>query len=154
MPIPYGVRLAGEARRLGQGKPGIVDGLLAAIALRTGATIATRNLGDFKAMGVPCQNPLDSRLQPLIRAIGRRCSPVWWSLLFYADRQRQIVAWLVVSGFTPAGLAWRLLPRVRSARGGSRRQRQRPYNGLEAATACLRFDHGEKHCSGAVHMRR
>jgi len=53
-------RVAGEARRQGQGKPGIVDGLLAAVALRTGATIATRNLTDFKAMGVPCENPLES----------------------------------------------------------------------------------------------
>jgi predicted nucleic acid-binding protein len=51
--------LAGEARRSGKGKPGLVDGLLAALALRTGATVATRNLTDFKAMGCPCENPLD-----------------------------------------------------------------------------------------------
>ena len=50
-------RLAGEARRSGA-KTGLVDGLLAAIALRTGATIATRNLADFKAIGVACENPL------------------------------------------------------------------------------------------------
>ena len=51
-------RIAGEARRLGKGKPSAVDGLLAAIALRTGATVATRNETDFKAMGCPCRNPL------------------------------------------------------------------------------------------------
>lgn len=51
-------RIAGEARRLGKGKPSVVDGLLAAIALRTGATVATRNESDFKAMGCPCANPL------------------------------------------------------------------------------------------------
>lgn len=51
-------RLAGEARRKGKGKPGLVDGLLAAIAIRTGATVATQNLTDFKAMGCPCKNPL------------------------------------------------------------------------------------------------
>lgn len=51
--------LTGEARRLGKGKPGLVDGLLAAIALRTGAKVATRNIADFKAMGCPCENPLE-----------------------------------------------------------------------------------------------
>jgi predicted nucleic acid-binding protein len=51
-------RLAGEARRLGKGKPSVVDGLLAAIALRKGATVATQNETDFKAMGCPCANPL------------------------------------------------------------------------------------------------
>jgi predicted nucleic acid-binding protein len=51
--------LAGEARRLGKGKPGLVDGLVAALALRTGAKVATRNLTDFKAMGCPCDNPLE-----------------------------------------------------------------------------------------------
>jgi predicted nucleic acid-binding protein len=49
--------VAGEARRLGKGKPGLVDGLVAALALRTGATVATRNLTDFRAMGCPCKNP-------------------------------------------------------------------------------------------------
>ncbi len=53
-------RLAGEARRTGQGAPSLVDGLLAAIALRTGATVATRNENDFMAMGCPCANPLKS----------------------------------------------------------------------------------------------
>ncbi len=53
-----GAALAGEARRLSKGKPSLVDGLLAAIALRTGAKVATRNIGDFKAMGCPCENPL------------------------------------------------------------------------------------------------
>ncbi|MBM3883426.1 MAG: type II toxin-antitoxin system VapC family toxin [Verrucomicrobia bacterium] len=53
-------QVAGEARRLGKGKPSVVDGLLAAIALRTGATVATRNESDFKAMGCPCANPLAS----------------------------------------------------------------------------------------------
>jgi len=52
--------LAGEARRLGKGKPGLVDGLLAALALRTGARVATRNIPDFRAMGCPCENPLDT----------------------------------------------------------------------------------------------
>ena len=52
--------LAGESRRLGKGKPGLVDGLLAAIALRTGAKVATRNIADFKAMGCPCENPLEN----------------------------------------------------------------------------------------------
>ena len=51
-------RIAGEARRLGRGKRSVVDGLLAAIALRTGATVATRNEMDFKAMGCPCADPL------------------------------------------------------------------------------------------------
>ena len=49
--------LAGEARRLGKGKPGLVDGLLAAIALRTGAKVATRNIADF-LMGFHTDNPL------------------------------------------------------------------------------------------------
>ena len=52
-------QLAGEARRLGRGKPSLPDALLAAIALRTGATVATRNLADFKALGCPCKNPLE-----------------------------------------------------------------------------------------------
>jgi len=51
-------RMAGEARRQGKGAPGVVDGLLAAIAIRTGATVATRNETDFKAMSCPCSNPL------------------------------------------------------------------------------------------------
>ncbi len=38
--------------------PSVVDGLLAAIAIRTGATVATRNETDFKAIGCPCANPL------------------------------------------------------------------------------------------------
>lgn len=61
-PADYGraAALAGEARRLGKGKPGLVDGLLAAIALRTGAKIATRDITDFKAMGCPCENPLET----------------------------------------------------------------------------------------------
>lgn len=50
-------RLVGEARRTGS-KTSLVDGLLAAIAIRTGATIATRNVKDFKAVGVACQDPL------------------------------------------------------------------------------------------------
>jgi predicted nucleic acid-binding protein len=59
-PLDYAkaAALAGEARREGKGKPSLVDGLLAAIALRTGATVATRNITDFKAMGCPCKNPL------------------------------------------------------------------------------------------------
>jgi predicted nucleic acid-binding protein len=50
--------LAGEARRGGKGKPGLIDGLIAAIAIRTGATVATQNIRDFDAMGCPCGNPL------------------------------------------------------------------------------------------------
>ena len=57
---PKAAMLAGEARRLGKGKPGLVDGLLAAIALRMGAKVATRNLTDFNAMGCQCENPLES----------------------------------------------------------------------------------------------
>jgi predicted nucleic acid-binding protein len=49
--------LAGEARRNGKGKPSLIDGLIAALALRTGAKVATRNVTDFKAMGCPCENP-------------------------------------------------------------------------------------------------
>jgi predicted nucleic acid-binding protein len=51
-------RMAGEARRQGKGSPSVVDGLLAAIAIRTGATVATRNETDFRAMGCPCAYPL------------------------------------------------------------------------------------------------
>jgi predicted nucleic acid-binding protein len=51
-------RMAGEARRLGRGKPSLADGLLGAIALRTGAVVATQNLKDFEAMGIPSENPL------------------------------------------------------------------------------------------------
>ena len=60
-PLDYetAARLAGEARRLNKGKPSIPDALLAAIAIRTGATVATRNLKDFDAMGCPCKNPLE-----------------------------------------------------------------------------------------------
>jgi predicted nucleic acid-binding protein len=50
--------LAGEARRLGKGKPSLIDGLIAALALRTGAKVATRNVNDFKALGCSCENPL------------------------------------------------------------------------------------------------
>src|SRR5690348_15442169 len=41
-PLDYikAATLAGEARRLGKGKPGLIDGLLAALALRTGAKVA------------------------------------------------------------------------------------------------------------------
>jgi predicted nucleic acid-binding protein len=50
--------LAGNARRGAKGKPGLIDGLIAAIAIRTGATVATQNTKDFTAMGCPCANPL------------------------------------------------------------------------------------------------
>lgn len=53
-----GAMLAGEARRGGRGSPSLIDGLIAAIAIRTGATVATRNTTDFAAMGCPCANPL------------------------------------------------------------------------------------------------
>jgi hypothetical protein len=52
-------RMAGEARRTGKGTPSLADGLIAAIALRAGAAVATRNTKDFKAMGCPCVNPLE-----------------------------------------------------------------------------------------------
>jgi predicted nucleic acid-binding protein len=55
-------RMAGDARRQGKGSPSVVDGLLAAIAIRTGATVATRNENDFSAMGCPCANPLTQHI--------------------------------------------------------------------------------------------
>lgn len=51
-------RLAGEVWRTTQHQPSLVDALLAAIALRTGATVAMRNLKDFEAMGCPCADVL------------------------------------------------------------------------------------------------
>jgi len=54
-------KLAGKARRGGQGKPGLIDGLIAAIAIRTGATVARQNTKDFEAMGCRCDNPLVKR---------------------------------------------------------------------------------------------
>jgi predicted nucleic acid-binding protein len=51
--------LVGDAWRSGKGAPDLMDGLVAAIAFRTGATVATRNVKDFKAMGCPCENPLE-----------------------------------------------------------------------------------------------
>ncbi|MGH7989203.1 MAG: type II toxin-antitoxin system VapC family toxin [Limisphaerales bacterium] len=54
-----GAQMAGDARRAQKGSPSLVDSLIAAIALRTVATVATRNVKDFKAMGCPCENPLD-----------------------------------------------------------------------------------------------
>lgn len=56
-------RLVGEARRLGRGRPSLVDGLLAAVAQRTQAVVATQNLTDFRAMGCPCANPLQPQAQ-------------------------------------------------------------------------------------------
>ena len=53
-------RLADEARRNGLGQPSLPDALLAAMAIRAGATVATRNLKDFKAMGGDCANPLET----------------------------------------------------------------------------------------------
>jgi len=50
--------MAGEARRQGNGAPSVVGALLAAIAIRAMATMATRNESDFKAMGYPRANPL------------------------------------------------------------------------------------------------
>jgi toxin FitB len=55
-----GARMAGEARRTGKGTPSLADGLIGAIALRAGASVATRNTKDFKAMGCPCANPLEA----------------------------------------------------------------------------------------------
>jgi predicted nucleic acid-binding protein len=57
---PKAATLAGEARRLGRGKPSLIDGLIAVLAMRTGAKVATRNVTDFKAMGCQCENPLRS----------------------------------------------------------------------------------------------
>ncbi|MCX6917111.1 MAG: PIN domain-containing protein [Verrucomicrobia bacterium] len=59
-----GARLAGEARRSSRGNPSLVDGLLAAIALRHGAKVATKNLKDFQAMNCPCENPLEPARHP------------------------------------------------------------------------------------------
>jgi predicted nucleic acid-binding protein len=56
--------LAGEARRLGKGKPGLIDGLIAALALRTGAKVATRNVADFLGMGCKSENPLAGPMRP------------------------------------------------------------------------------------------
>jgi toxin FitB len=50
-------RLSAEARRRGRGHPSLIDGLIAATAIRLGATVATRNLKDFEAMGVECADP-------------------------------------------------------------------------------------------------
>lgn len=50
--------LAGAARRASEGSPGLVDGLIAALALRTSAMVATRNIRDSNAMNCPCFNPL------------------------------------------------------------------------------------------------
>jgi predicted nucleic acid-binding protein len=44
--------LAGDARRSGKGKPGLMDGLIAAIAIRTGATVATQNTKRLRRDGV------------------------------------------------------------------------------------------------------
>ena len=56
----HAARLAGEAWKRGQGKPDLMDALIAVIAIRTGATVATRNLKDFKPMGCACENPLEN----------------------------------------------------------------------------------------------
>jgi predicted nucleic acid-binding protein len=56
--------LAGDARRDGKGKPGLVDGLIAAIAIRIGAKVATRNVKDFEAMGCPCADPFKIEIAP------------------------------------------------------------------------------------------
>jgi toxin FitB len=53
--LVYG-RLMAAARR--QGRPARVgDGEIAAVAIRHGFAIATRNTGDFAAFGVPLLNP-------------------------------------------------------------------------------------------------
>ena len=38
--------------------PSLADGILATTALRLGASVATRNLKDFEAMSVDCEDPL------------------------------------------------------------------------------------------------
>lgn len=53
-------RLAGEAWRQTNFRPSLIDGLLAAIALRKNAVVATRNVKGFEAMGCPCRNPLEN----------------------------------------------------------------------------------------------
>jgi predicted nucleic acid-binding protein len=57
-------RMAGEARRLGRGKPSLADALLGAIALRLGAVVATQNLKDFAAIGIVAENPLANNTEP------------------------------------------------------------------------------------------
>jgi predicted nucleic acid-binding protein len=47
-----------KARRLGKGSPGFVGGLLAALALRTGAKVATQNVKNLTAMGCLWENSL------------------------------------------------------------------------------------------------
>ncbi len=51
--------LAGEARRRGK-QVGVVDGLLAATAIRHGLAVVTRNVDDFVPTGVRVVNPWDS----------------------------------------------------------------------------------------------
>jgi predicted nucleic acid-binding protein len=65
--------LAGRARRSGRGSPGLVDGLIAALALRTSATVATRNTRDLAAMNCPCFNPLATKPWAIWRS--RFCGP-------------------------------------------------------------------------------
>ncbi len=46
----------GEGDRTGRPKP-MADAQIAAVALRNGLTLATRNIRDFKDMGVALVNP-------------------------------------------------------------------------------------------------
>jgi predicted nucleic acid-binding protein len=51
-------RVSAEATQKGRGV-GVVDGLIAATALRHGLSVATRNVDDFAPTGVPLVNPFD-----------------------------------------------------------------------------------------------
>jgi predicted nucleic acid-binding protein len=64
LPIDHAVadrwgRLAGEAARRGAPLP-VIDGLLAATALRHDLTIVSRNVRDFAAQGLASLNPWDN----------------------------------------------------------------------------------------------
>lgn len=53
-----GAELAGTARRENRGKPGLLDGIRAAVALRLGWGVATNSVKDFVGAGVRCIRPL------------------------------------------------------------------------------------------------
>jgi predicted nucleic acid-binding protein len=55
--FPEAARLIGEAIFNGTAKPSFADGLIAAVARRTGRTVWTTDETDFKAMGCDTFNP-------------------------------------------------------------------------------------------------